>query len=72
MEDKCNPERVGIDSRTWPRLSAVAERLWSNPDTPAQQASERLFYHCTRLKLLGIQVEPIAPKYCILNEGQCT
>lgn len=56
----------------WPRAAAVAERLWSNPDTPAQTATERLFRHNMRLKLLGIQTEPIAPMYCILNEGECT
>ncbi|XP_031632217.1 chitooligosaccharidolytic beta-N-acetylglucosaminidase [Contarinia nasturtii] len=61
-----------LDSRVWPRLSAVAERLWSNPDTPATKSTERIFQHNTRLELLGISPEPIAPQYCILNEGQCT
>lgn len=61
-----------IDSRVWPRAAAVAERLWANPDTTSQLATERLFRHNTRLQLLDIQPEPIAPKYCILNEGQCT
>lgn len=61
-----------VDSRVWPRAAAVAERLWSNPDTPATKASERLFRHNLRLQLVGIQPEPLAPRYCVLNEGQCT
>lgn len=60
------------DSRVWPRAAAVAERLWSNPDTPATKASERLYRHNLRLELLGIQPEPLTPRYCVLNEGQCT
>lgn len=60
------------DSRVWPRAAAVAERLWTDPDTPSQNAAVRLFHHNKRLQLLGIRPEPIAPKYCILNEGQCT
>lgn len=60
------------DSRVWPRASAVAERLWSNPDTSSAKATERLYRHNLRLELLGIQPEPLAPRYCISNEGQCT
>lgn len=59
------------DSRTWPRAAAVAERLWSNPTTPAHLASDRLYRHNQRLRLLGIQPEPLSPKYCVLAEGQC-
>lgn len=60
-----------LDSRIWPRAAAVAERLWSNPSTPAYVASDRIYRHNERLKLLGIQPEPLTPKYCVLNEGQC-
>lgn len=59
------------DSRTWPRAAAVAERLWSNPSTPAHLASDRLYRHNQRLRLLGIQPEPLSPKYCVLAESQC-
>lgn len=60
------------DSRIWPRASAVGERLWSNPDSTSSMAAERLYRHNERLQLLGIKPEPLAPQYCILNEGQCT
>lgn len=63
---------LSLDSRIWPRASAVAERLWSNPENPAQMAQARLLRHNDRLRAMGIQTEPITPKYCILNEGQCT
>lgn len=59
------------DSRIWPRAAAVAERLWANPENPARLATIRFYRHNDRLKVLGIRSEPIAPKYCILNEGQC-
>lgn len=66
-----NKSLFSTDSRTWPRAAAVAERLWANPENPARMATIRFYRHNARLKTLGIQSEPNAPKYCILNEGQC-
>lgn len=64
--------RLFLDARIWPRAAAVAERLWSDPSTDAQLATTRFYRHNDRLRrTLGIQSEPIAPKYCMQNEGEC-
>lgn len=60
-----------LDQRLWPRGCAVAERLWSNPSTPAIKAADRLNQHRKRLQSLGVKPEPLHPEYCSLNEGQC-
>lgn len=61
-----------VDARTWPRAAAVAERLWSDPETTAAQAITRFYRHNDRLRRTrGINSEPLAPQYCIANEGEC-
>ena len=60
-----------MDSRTWPRLAAVGERLWADPSTGTQEAEPRLYRHRERLIIKGIQPEAITPKWCLQNEGEC-
>lgn len=64
--------RISLDTRTWPRAAAVAERLWSDPETSAVQAESRFYRHRQRLVGKGIGAEAVAPKWCTQNEGQCT
>lgn len=59
------------DARTWPRAAAVAERLWADPETNAALAITRFYRHNDRLRSRGIKSEPLAPKYCVQNEGEC-
>ncbi|XP_037028823.1 chitooligosaccharidolytic beta-N-acetylglucosaminidase [Bradysia coprophila] len=65
-------DRNSIDERTWPRAAAVAERLWSDPDTDATIAEQRFYRHRERLVDRGVRAEAVTPRYCVLNEGECT
>lgn len=60
------------DERTWPRAAAVAERLWSDPETDTTLAEQRFYRHRDRLVDRGIRAEAVTPKYCVLNEDECT
>ncbi len=57
---------LALDSRVYPRLSAVSERAWS-PDyvNNTSLAMTRLIKHrCFHLVRQGIQATPIRPDYC--------
>lgn len=60
-----------IDIKIWPRTAAVAERLWSNPDTNSIDAESRLQQFRQRLIRRGIRADAISPLYCYQNEGEC-
>lgn len=60
-----------LDSRLWPRLSALAERLWSDPSTTWRDAESRMLIQRERLVENGIGAESIQPEWCLKNEGQC-
>ena len=54
----------------WPRASAVAERLWSDPwVNDAAQALPRLVDHRCRLVARGIPAAPVAPGWCDGGRG---
>jgi len=60
-------DATNIVARSWPRASAVAERLWSDPEKtkhPAE-ARPRLQEHRCRMVARGYQVEPLGTSsYC--------
>ncbi|KAG5681026.1 hypothetical protein PVAND_010492 [Polypedilum vanderplanki] len=61
-----------IDARIWPRASALAERLWSNPSEHWRRAEPRLLMHTDYLKIVGdLTAEPLQHEWCIHNEGLC-
>ncbi|XP_052894907.1 chitooligosaccharidolytic beta-N-acetylglucosaminidase [Anopheles moucheti] len=60
-----------LDNRLWPRLSAHAERVWSNPRSSWQMAESRMLLHRERLIEEGIAANSIQPKWCLQNEGNC-
>ncbi|XP_041772727.1 chitooligosaccharidolytic beta-N-acetylglucosaminidase [Anopheles merus] len=60
-----------LDNRLWPRLSAHAERLWSNPRAGWQMAEARMLLHRERLIEEGIAANSIQPKWCLQNEANC-
>uniref|UniRef100_A0A1A9X4S7 beta-N-acetylhexosaminidase n=1 Tax=Glossina brevipalpis TaxID=37001 RepID=A0A1A9X4S7_9MUSC len=66
-----------LDNRLWPRAAALGERLWSDPDDEhdmdvvPQDVFKRMSVFRSRLIELGIKAEPIFPKYCDRNPGEC-
>mmetsp|Transcript_9588 Transcript_9588/g.17811 ORF Transcript_9588/g.17811 Transcript_9588/m.17811 type:complete len:574 (+) Transcript_9588:42-1763(+) len=53
----------------WPRLAAVAERLWSSPDTKAETAASRLeAYRCLLLQR-GVAAAPVHERGRAAPEG---
>lgn len=58
-------DSAAIISRTWPRASAVAERLWSPQGTFESEAKTRIRHmHCL-LQRRGLRVEPLdGPSFC--------
>nr|XP_045602904.1 chitooligosaccharidolytic beta-N-acetylglucosaminidase-like isoform X2 [Procambarus clarkii] len=62
---------TAVDSKLWPRGSALAERLWTNPDSTWQAAEARLIHHRQRLVKRGVMAERIQPQWCHQNEGFC-
>ena len=54
-------------SRTWPRASAAAERLWTGPSTIGLsdlEIKDRLHKHRCRLINRNVPAEPLGPGYC--------
>lgn len=60
-----------LDSRLWPRASAMAERLWTNPNAAWRQAETRMLTHREELVRNGIAAEALQPEWCLANEGNC-
>ncbi|GAA0166057.1 glycosidase [Lithospermum erythrorhizon] len=65
-----------LDSRIWPRASAMAESLWSgNRDEKGvkryAEATDRLNEWRYRMVNRGIGAEPIQPLWCVRNPGMC-
>lgn len=60
-----------LDNRIWPRAAALAERLWADPNITPTLAQNRMYRHRDRLVARGLNADPVAPKWCIQNEGAC-
>ncbi|GAB0100869.1 Beta-hexosaminidase [Sergentomyia squamirostris] len=60
-----------LDSRFWPRASALAERLWSDPADSWRDAESRMLIHRERLVENGVDAESLQPQWCLQNEGDC-
>lgn len=70
-------DEMALDSRLWPRASALAERLWTDPEntndpeTIPRDIFSRMSVFRNRLLHLGLKPEPIFPKYCAQNPDEC-
>ncbi|XP_054791263.1 beta-hexosaminidase 2-like [Prosopis cineraria] len=69
-------DQTVLDSRLWPRTSAMAESLWSgNRDEKGvkryAEATDRLNEWRSRMVSRGIGAEPIQPLWCVRNPGMC-
>lgn len=60
-----------IEMRIWPRLNAVAERLWTNPSDDFKTVESRFHRQRERLIAKGIKVDSVLPEFCTLFEGEC-
>ncbi|KAJ0178174.1 hypothetical protein K1T71_005997 [Dendrolimus kikuchii] len=60
-----------LDTRVWPRLAAVAERLWANPSGGVYGAETRLNRHRARLIARGLRPDAIAPQWCDQHDNRC-
>lgn len=61
-----------LGQRLWPRASALAERLWTNPSNDWRIAEARLLLHRQQLIENGIAADVIQPEWCLQNQNQCT
>ena len=61
----------GMENKLWPRGSALAERLWSDPDTDWKTAEVRMIHQRQRLIERGIMADAVQPEWCHQNEGFC-
>ncbi|XP_058448990.1 chitooligosaccharidolytic beta-N-acetylglucosaminidase [Malaya genurostris] len=64
-------DEYSLDSRTWPRLAAVGERLWTNPTIDASKVEGRFNRQRRRLITRGLSPEAVTPNWCEQNEGEC-
>ncbi|XP_055379394.1 probable beta-hexosaminidase fdl isoform X2 [Condylostylus longicornis] len=70
-------DEAALDNRLWPRTAAIAERLWTDPDDEhdfdavPREVFSRMGVFRNRLIELDIKAEPIFPKYCAQNPGEC-
>ncbi len=57
----------------WPRTSAVAERLWSNPEDLVdwRDAMPRIRAHRERMVGRGVYAHALQPKFCLLYPDEC-
>jgi len=65
----------GLQSKVWPRVAAMAERLWSDPTSNSEidqgLTLRRLNLQRERMVTRGVQADPLQPEYCLHNEGAC-
>ncbi|KAL7287498.1 hypothetical protein TKK_0018332 [Trichogramma kaykai] len=64
-------DSTSVDSRLWPRSAAMAERLWTNPDSTWIHAEQRMLRHRERLVQRGILADSLEPEWCLQNQGAC-
>jgi len=57
--------------KLWPRVSALSERLWSDPTSSWKQAELRMLSHRELLVSRGIEADALQPEWCVHNQALC-
>lgn len=62
-----------VDTRIWPRATAFAERMWTDPKNSVipKETVNRFSVFQRRFLSLGLKSDAIFPKYCEQNEEEC-
>uniref|UniRef100_A0A0N7ZD94 beta-N-acetylhexosaminidase n=1 Tax=Scylla olivacea TaxID=85551 RepID=A0A0N7ZD94_SCYOL len=63
----------GFQAKAWPRVAALAERLWTDPipNHGEDTSAKRINIHRKRMVDLGVRADPIQPQYCMQDETAC-
>jgi hexosaminidase len=64
-------DEMTLEPKLWPRASALAERLWTNPTQSWREAAPRLDAHRDRLMQRGVRAEAIRPEWCFHHRVEC-
>lgn len=64
-------DSAAVMHKLWPRASALAERLWSDPASNWKQAEIRLVSHRENMVMRGVTADGVQPEWCNQNEGLC-
>ncbi|CAG7832847.1 unnamed protein product [Allacma fusca] len=64
-------DELTLEGKLFPRLSALAERLWSNPDTNWYAAESRIVQSRHRHVQRGLRPDRLQPEWCHQNEELC-
>jgi len=60
-----------VEAKVWPRAAALAERMWSNPESGWKDAENRFINNRDRMVNLGIRADGEQPRWCHQNDGLC-
>lgn len=66
-------DSAAVVHKLFPRVSALGERLWSDPEAGLtwKQAETRMIHHRQVLVSRGIEADALQPEWCHQNEALC-
>ena len=64
-------DSAAVVHKLWPRVSGLAERLWTDPDSQWKAAETRMIHHRQRMVMRGVEADGLQPEWCHQNEALC-